>query len=221
MIGKIELMDAALVTIAGTLIIALVNSFWLNQKLNKQKLEYDKTIEEYKLALDRRKKVSSMYYEKRAELIIQLYEKISVYYSNLLAMNKALIAFQEKTFERPEVYDDMYHSTLELNKEVGKQILLARLYLNEETSEELIFFQHNLAEISNSMVDVYEEYKRIDKKYTNRSEDEGEGSMFYLEYYQICSSEQIQEKLEWLNDTGSKKMTYFKKELKNAMLSEE
>lgn len=97
-------MDAALVTIAGTLIIALVNSFWLNQKLNKQKLEYDKTIEEYKLALDRRKKISSMYYEKRAELIIQLYEKISVYYSNLLAMNKALIAFQEKTFERPEVY---------------------------------------------------------------------------------------------------------------------
>lgn len=124
MIGKIELMDAALVTIAGTLIIALVNSFWLNQKLNKQKLEYDKTIEEYKLALDRRKKVSSMYYEKRAELIIQLYEKISVYYSNLLAMNKGLIAFQEMIFERPEAYDELYHSTLKLEKDVESKSCL-------------------------------------------------------------------------------------------------
>ncbi|MCJ7967700.1 MAG: hypothetical protein MUW51_00690 [Lactococcus lactis] len=93
-------MDAALVTIVGTLIITLINSFWLNQKLNRQKLEYDKNIEEYKFALGKRKVVSSMYYEKRAELIIQLYEKISVYYSKLLSMNKGLIVFQEMTFEK-------------------------------------------------------------------------------------------------------------------------
>ncbi|WP_200406917.1 hypothetical protein [Lactococcus taiwanensis] len=214
-------MDAALVTIAGTLIIALVNSFWLNQKLNKQKLEYDKTIEEYKLALDRRKKVSSMYYEKRAELIIQLYEKISVYYSNLLAMNKGLIAFQEMIFERPEAYDELYHSTLKLEKDVGKQILLASLYLGEKTSEELMFFQHRLGNISNSMVDVYEEYKRIDKKYPKRSEDESEASKFYWEYYQIYSGQDIHGNVEWLDGKGSKKILDFKKTLKNAILSEE
>ncbi|MCJ7967699.1 MAG: hypothetical protein MUW51_00685 [Lactococcus lactis] len=104
---------------------------------------------------------------------------------------------------------------------MGKQILLASLYLSEKISEDLIFFQHKLAEISNTMVDVYEEYKRIDRKYINRLENDMEANMFYWEYSQICRGKKIQEKADWLDGIGSKKISDLKKVLKNTILSEE
>lgn len=211
---------SAVITVGGTLFITVINVYFLNRKIGKQNEEVNKRIEDYRLIADKQRQVSSLYYNKRAERLLSLYENLSIYYSTLIFMGLKLESLQTEFYSREDVIDSQYVLLHNLGDVLRKDVLLSRIYLSDEDYLHVIDFYQIMAEDFSYIVDVYEEFVNISKKYPKRNDSTEQSLHFVMEYTSVVQASEMIEKISYLNTEGEKDIDKIKNLLQDLLIKE-
>ncbi|SJZ77410.1 hypothetical protein SAMN02745116_01395 [Pilibacter termitis] len=168
--------------------------------------------------LKSKKKVSFIYYEERAKLLTSLYKNLSLYYSEMANLLTHFEALTEQVFSNSDSVEIMYRNISIYRKQVDEEVLYARLYLNDDESNELMVFHQKLARISNGIVDIYFEHKNLREEYKDKEKNDSLQIMFMGEFSEVVKRNKVEQALDFLYEEGQENIESLKAVLKKTLV---
>lgn len=191
-----------------TIVVALVNNKTVNKKLLKAQRDSEK-----------QKKVANIYYERRAEALLSLYENISVEYNSIFNLLHWILRLQTDKFAREEEIYESYSELISKNKELWKVTLQSKIFLDEQTYDDVHEFVSISQDYVSSIVDCFEIYKKIDPSLLEKKDSKYQE--YFMEFIQEVISQEIYQKFQTWGNEITQDLDKIKSQLKEVLKSSE
>lgn len=157
--------NSIIATIIVIIITAVLNWFVTTKTVNMRQAK-----------LDKEKKVADIFYEKRAETLIEMFSNISVLYNNVMQLLLNIKKFSEYTIEADNIrnVEKIYQQLNDLEHTVATSVFLSRIYLSSLEYKNLYdrictFVNNNsiytgiIYDLNNLYYSAFDDYKEKEK----------------------------------------------------------
>jgi hypothetical protein len=191
-----------------TIVVALVNNKTVNKKLLKAQTDSAK-----------QKKVANIYYERRAEALLSLYEDISVEYNSIFNLLHWILRLQTDKFAREEEIHESYSELISKNNKLWKVGLQSKIFLNKQTYDNIHEFVSISQEYVSLIVDCFELYKKIDPILLE--EKDSQHQEYFMEFIQEVIAQEVYQKFQAWENEITRDLDVIKSQLKEVLKSPE
>lgn len=191
-----------------TIVVALINTKMVNRKLLDAQTNFERS-----------KKVADIYYDRRAELLLDFYEVLSLEYNDVLNLLHWLLKLQTEKFAREKEISETYLELINKNKLLCKLMFQSKIFLNEEAYFSVYEFVSLSQEYVSSIVDCFELYKNIDPLLLEKKDLEQQEH--FTQFIQEVASQEIALKLQVWEKSGGDQLEEIKIYLKEVLKSSE
>lgn len=191
-----------------TIVVALVNNKTVNKKLLKAQTDSAK-----------QKKVANIYYERRAEALLSLYEDVSVEYNSIFNLLHWILRLQTDKFSREEEIHESYSELISKNNKLWKVALQSKIFLNEQTYDNIHEFVSISQEYVSLIVDCFELYKKIDPILLR--EKDSKHQEYFMEFIQEVIAQEVYQKFQAWENEITRDLDVIKSQLKEVLKSPE
>lgn len=163
---------------ATTIIVAVVKTKTVNKKFMKAQTDSEK-----------QRKVANIYYERRAETLLNMYENLSVQYNSIFNLLNWILRLQTDKFAREDEIHETYSELISKNKILTKEMLQSKIFLDEITYNNIYTFVSISQEYVSAIVDCFELYKKIDLLLLEKKEPDHQE--YFTQFIQEVASQEI------------------------------